>query len=232
MPNGFTFKQFSVRHDRCAMKVGTDGVLIGAWARGGGRMLDIGAGTGLVSLMLAQRFPEAKVEGVETDAEAVEQCRGNIAASPFADRVRVYASAFQNFVPDAPYDAIVSNPPYFLNGMKNNDESRAAARHSDVTFFKDFFRFSKQWLRPSGEVSLVLPADGVDEVSAEAYLKGMMLCRRVWVRTVPGKPVERCLLSFAKQRFSAPEMGEVCLMNSDGRRSSWYDNLTHDFYLR
>lgn len=194
-------------------------------------MLDIGAGTGLVSLMLAQRFPEAKVEGVETDAEAAEQCRGNIAASPFADRVRIYTSAFQNFVPDAPYDAIVSNPPYFLNGMKNNDESRAAARHSDVTFFKDFFSFSKHWLRPSGEVSLVLPADGVDEVSAEAYLLGFMLSRRIWVRSVPGKPVERCLVSFVKQRLSAPEMGEVCLMAGDGRRSSWYDNITRDFYL-
>lgn len=231
MPNGFTFKQFSVRHDRCAMKVGTDGVLIGAWARGGRRLLDIGAGTGLVSLMLAQRFPSATVEGLEIDAEAAEQCQENMAASPFADRVRVYASAFQNFVPDAPYDAIVSNPPYFLNGMKNNDESRAAARHSDVTFFKDFFSFSKHWLRPSGEVSLVLPADGVDEVSAEAYLKGMMLCRRVWVRTMPDKPVERCLLSFAKQRFSPPEMEEVCLMDSDGNRNFWYDNLTHNFYL-
>lgn len=231
MPNGFTFKQFSVRHDRCAMKVGTDGVLIGAWARGGRRLLDIGAGTGLVSLMLAQRFPSATVEGLEIDAEAAEQCQENMAASPFADRIRVYASAFQDFVPDAPYDAIVSNPPYFLSGMKNNDESRAAARHSDVTFFKDFFRFSRQWLRPSGEVSLVLPADGVDEVSAEAYLKGMMLCRRVWVRTMPDKPVERCLLSFAMQRFSPPEMEEVCLMDSDGRRSSWYENLTCDFYL-
>lgn len=231
MPNGFTFKQFSVRHDRCAMKVGTDGVLIGAWARGGRRLLDIGAGTGLVSLMLAQRFPSATVEGLEIDAEAAEQCQENMAASPFADRVKVYASAFQDFVPDAPYDAIVSNPPYFLSGMKNNDESRVVARHSDVTFFKDFFRFSKQWLRPSGEVSLVLPANGVEEISAVAYLMGMMLCRRVWVRTMPDKPVERCLLSFAMQRFSPPEMEEVCLMDSDGRRSSWSENLTCDFYL-
>ena len=231
MPNGFTFKQFSVRHDRCAMKVGTDGVLIGAWARGGRRLLDIGAGTGLVSLMLAQRFPSATVEGLEIDAEAAAQCQENMAASPFADRVKVYASAFQDFVPDSPYDAIVSNPPYFLNGMKNNDESRAAARHSDVTFFKDFFSFSKQWLRPSGEVSLVLPANDVEEISAEAYLMGMMLCRRVWVRTMPDKPVERCLLSFAMQRFSPPEMEEVCLMDSDGRRSSWCENLTCDFYL-
>lgn len=194
-------------------------------------MLDIGAGTGLVSLMLAQRFPSATVEGLEIDAEAVEQCQENMAASPFADRVKVYASAFQDFVPDTPYDAIVSNPPYFLNGMKNNDESRATARHSDVTFFKDFFRLSKQWLRPSGEVSLVIPANGVEEISAEAYLMGMLLCRRVWVRIMPDKPVERCLLSFAKQRFSPSEMEEVCLMDNDGRRSSWYDNLTHDFYL-
>lgn len=231
MPNGFTFKQFSVRHDRCAMKVGTDGVLVGAWAHGGQRMLDIGAGTGLVSLILAQRFPEARVEGLEIDADAAEQCRENIAASPFADRVRVYASAFQDFVPDAPYDAIVSNPPYFLNGMDNKDVSRTVARRSSMMFFKDFFSYSKQWLLPTGEVSLVLPAENVEDISAEAYLLGFMLSRRIWVRSVPGKPVERCLVSFVKQRLSAPEMGVVCLMAGDGRRSSWYDNITRDFYL-
>jgi tRNA1Val (adenine37-N6)-methyltransferase len=231
MSNGFTFKRFRVRHDRCAMKVGTDGVLVGAWARGGRRMLDIGSGTGLIALMLAQRFDEAWVDGLEVDAEAVAQSRENIAASPFADRIAIHQTAFQYFRPQTPYDAIVSNPPFFLNGLKNPDDGRTRARHSDPMFFKSFFRFSKQWLADSGEVSLVIPSEHYEDVSAEAYLLGFLLSRRVWVRSSPRKPVERCLLAFAKRRTGMPEEREVCLMENGGEISTWYKEITCEFYL-
>lgn len=231
MSIGFTFRQFAVRHDRCAMKVGTDGVLLGAWAHGGRRMLDIGSGTGLVSLMLAQRFAGARVDGVEVDAGAVAQSRGNVAASPFAGRIAIHETAFQRFCPPAPYDAIVSNPPFFLNGLKNPDDSRSKARHADLLFFKSFFRFSKQWLSGPGEVSLVIPSEHYEAIAAEAYLLGFLLSRRVWVRSSCRKPVERCLLAFAKRRTKMPEEREVWLMEDGGEQSDWYRELTHEFYL-
>lgn len=231
MSKGFTFKQFTVCHDRCAMKVGTDGVLLGAWARGGRRMLDIGSGTGLIALMLAQRFDGARIDGVEVDGEAVAQSRENVAASPFADRIAIHETDFRHFQPQAPYDAIVSNPPFFLNGLKNPDEGRSTARHSDPLFFKSFFRFSKQWLADSGEVSLIIPSEHYEDIATEAYLLGFLLSRRVWVRSSPRKPVGRCLLAFAKRRMGMPEAQEVCLMETGGRQSDWYREKVFQFII-
>lgn len=228
---GFSFKQFAVRHDRCAMKVGTDGVLVGAWARGGRRMLDIGSGTGLVSLMLAQRFPESTVEGLEIDATAVAQSRENVTASPFAQRITIFETSFRHFTPSAPYDAIVSNPPYFLDSVKNADDMRTLARHSNTSFFQDFFRFCKFWLAEDGEVSLVIPLEASEAISAEAYLLGFLLSRKVLVRSVPSKPVERCLVSFVRKRTVPVELDEVCLMGTDSKRSVWYEEISRDFYL-
>ena len=117
MLNGFIFKEFTIQQDRCAMKVGTDGVLLGAWARGGKRILDIGSGTGLIAMMMAQRFPEAFVEGVEIDTNAVEQSRENAERSIFASRLRFHNAPLQTWKPEQPFDAIVTNPPFFLNSL-------------------------------------------------------------------------------------------------------------------
>lgn len=194
-------------------------------------MLDIGSGTGLISLMLAQRYANAWIDGVEVDGEAVVQSRENVAASPFADRIAIHETAFQHFSPQAPYDAIVSNPPFFLNGLKNPDNSRAGARHADPLFFKAFFRFSKQWLSAEGEVSLIIPSEHYEAISAEAYLLGFLLSRRVWVRSTPRKPVERCLLAFSKRRPGMPEEREVCLMDKGGKKSEWYRKMTDEFFV-
>lgn len=115
---GFKFKQFEIHQDRCAMKVGTDGVLLGAWAPGGKRILDVGSGTGLISLMMAQRFPEAQVLGIDMDGEACEEAAENVAASPFADRVEIECCRLQDYHSAESFDAIVSNPPFFLNSLK------------------------------------------------------------------------------------------------------------------
>lgn len=130
----FRFKQFEIEQDRCAMKVGTDGVLLGAWAQGGRRILDIGSGTGLISLMMAQRFPEAEVVGIDMDADACGQARENVMASPFRDRVEIECCRLQDFggaseAAEASgttevlkaagvFDAIVSNPPFFVDSLK------------------------------------------------------------------------------------------------------------------
>ena len=112
---GFQFRQFFVGQQHCAMKVGTDGVLLGAWAEGGTHILDIGTGTGVVALMMAQRFPSANIDAIEIDREAAGQAADNVRCSPFADRVTVTHAALQDFRPSKSYDSIVCNPPYFLN---------------------------------------------------------------------------------------------------------------------
>lgn len=128
------------------MKVGTDGVLIGAWANGGKRILDIGTGTGLIALMMAQRFDDAEIKAVDLDRDACCQARENVANSRFAGRVEVFETAIQQFHDAAGFDSIVSNPPFFQNSLKNPDTRRAAARHSDSLPFSVLF---ERWLRCS-----------------------------------------------------------------------------------
>ena len=122
----FKFKRFTVRHDRCAMKVGTDGVLLGAWARGGRRILDVGTGSGLVALMMAQRFPEARVTGVEVDGEACRQAAENMAASPFAERMDARQGKIQAQDFPRPFDAIVCNPPFYMDDSPHSPDRRRA----------------------------------------------------------------------------------------------------------
>jgi tRNA1Val (adenine37-N6)-methyltransferase len=214
------------------MKLGTDGVLLGAWARGGGEILDIGSGSGIIALMMAQRNATAQVCGVEIDADAAGQSRENVAQSPFARRVKIFVGSFQEYRPARPLDAIVSNPPFFLSGESAPDHRRAAARHAPAGFFADFFAFARRWLLPEGEVSIVVPADAVETISADAYLRGFLLSRRVMVRSVPRRPAERCLLAFTLHRRFPVEMAEHCLLKADGSRSEWYECLTRDFYLQ
>ncbi|PTT52789.1 tRNA1(Val) (adenine(37)-N6)-methyltransferase, partial [Aeromonas sp. HMWF014] len=130
--SGFTFKQFHIEHDRCAMKVGTDGILLGAWApvANASRVLDIGTGSGLIALMLAQRSrSDCLIDGVELDRDAATQARANVAASPWTSRVNIVENAIQDYRAP-PYDLIVSNPPYFVAGQSFSDPARALARHT------------------------------------------------------------------------------------------------------
>ncbi len=225
----FAFRQFVIRQDRCAMKVGTDGVLLGAWAEGGARILDIGAGTGVISLMMAQRFPDSHVDGVEADACAARQAAEN--ATLFR-QVDIHAVRLQDWEPSEPYDCIVSNPPFFVDSLRNPSRSRALARHDVDLSFADILSFAKQWLTEKGQLSVVLPAEVVERFSETAYLSGFRMCRQALVKTVIHKPFKRQLLSFSKS-FSRPmERTERCLLRADGGRSEWYDELTKDFYIR
>ena len=132
--NSFTFQKFTIHQDRCAMKVGTDGVLLGAWAHGGKRILDIGTGTGLVAIMMAQRFADAHVTAVEIDHNAALQACNNANCSPFASRISIVETSIQNFEVYGTqlFDSIVSNPPFFTDSLKNPDSQRATARHADT----------------------------------------------------------------------------------------------------
>ena len=131
MNDSFSFKQFTINQDRTAMKVGTDGVLLGAWARGGQRILDVGCGTGLISLMMAQRFEWAEVTGIDIDFDASEQASDNVRNSPFAGRVKIFNESLQSFGNKyvGNFDSIVCNPPFFTCSLTSPDEQRTKARH-------------------------------------------------------------------------------------------------------
>ena len=238
----FDFKQFRIEQDRCAMKVGTDGVLLGAWAEGGRRILDVGTGTGVIALMMAQRFADATVTAIDIDAEACAQARENALASPFANRVSVVHSSVQSFAVDfwekcsqndslKLFDSIVSNPPFFEQSLKNPDQRKATARHTDSLPFADLFKSVSHLLSDEGVFSVIIPVEKLESFSSNAYLSGFYITRQCMIKTTFKKPAKRCLLAFQKHLPTSVERTEFYLQNDDGTRSDWYRNLTGNFYL-
>lgn len=250
----FRFKQFGISQDKCAMKVGTDGVLLGAWAPGGKKILDVGTGTGLISLMMAQRFPKAQVVGIDIDADACHQATANVASSPFADRIGIVHSRLQDFMllegkkclgegcgsgklidrkqSDLDgFDAIVSNPPFFVNSLKNPDNKRSVARHSDVLPFRDLWLGVNRLLVDDGVFSVILPAEVKESFSIEGFLLGFCLVAQCAVKTVERKQPKRYLLTFARHRTGSMQDSVEIMMDKDGNRSEWYQKITAEFYL-
>ena len=228
---GFKFKHFEIHQDRCAMKVGTDGVLLGAWALGGKRILDIGSGTGLISLMMAQRYPEAQVVGIDLDAEACAEARENVAASPFADRVNIVDCRLQDYESVEKFDAIVSNPPFFLNSLKNPDSKRSMARHADSLPFRELFRGVKLLLSDDGVFSAIVPVEVLETFASEGNMHGFYLLRQCGIKTVERKQPKRYLLTFAKHRSMEMDDMVETMMDSEGNRSEWYAKITEEFYV-
>ena len=243
----FRFKQFTVWHDRCAMKVGTDGVLLGAWAGASEpseeasqsaetssikRILDIGTGSGLIALMLAQRFPNAIIDGIDIDPSAVLQAKDNFSASPFSTRLHAYSSPLQEWQPQEKYDMIVSNPPYFSNSLLCPDGMRTKARHAESLSFAELLAHSNRLLTQAGTLSLVLPADAEKAIMKEARLQHLYCVRLCRVHTTANKPAKRILVTFSHQTPATTLTPEtLCLSTPDHPRSPAYSALTQDFYL-
>lgn len=232
---GFTFKQFHIDHSRCAMKVGTDGVLIGAWCRlpSSGRILDIGTGTGLIAVMAAQRASGCMVTGIDIDAECVAQARDNAASSPWGGRIGIEQCALQEFFPTHRFDAIVSNPPYFEESLLPPDARRTAARHTRSLTYAELVDGVVRLLDADGCFSLILPAAESERFLSAAH-GVLFLTRRCDVRTTPGSGVRRVMMEFA---VSVPKLllQIESLSIEDGgpmRYSGEYRALTRDFYLK
>ena len=229
----FRFRQFEIMQDRCAMKVGTDGVLLGAWAEGGRRILDIGTGTALIALMMAQRFPLAGVTGIDIDAEACGEARENVERSPFAGRVDIVHARLQEYGGEMKkYDSIVSNPPFFVNSLKNPGKARSVARHTDTLSFRDLFAGVKRLLVEEGVFSAIVPVEVVDNFVNEGYIHGFRLTRKCGVKTVARKQPKRYLLAFTRRPGVRLIEEEQVMMESPDRKSEWYEILTKDFYLQ
>lgn len=228
----FTFKQFEIRQDRCAMKVGTDGVLLGAWARVEHcrRILDIGTGTGLVALMAAQRSG-AEVLGIDLDADAVGQAGENVAASPWKDRVRVMEADVKEFSNPQLFDAILCNPPYFENSLKCADAARTMARHTDTLTFEELAKSAARLLAPEGEFSVVIPYDRATDMTVSTACCGLFATRQTIVCPYEGAKPKRILMAFSRQGgMRTPET--LCLQDVQRKPTPEYVALVKDFYLK
>lgn len=219
----FRFKQFYIEDNKCAMKVGTDGVLLGAWCPKGTRILDVGTGSGLIARMLMQRCPEAEVEGIDIDEAAVEQAREN--------GVKAYCSSLQNW--QGSYDLIVSNPPYFQNSLKNPDKGREMARHTDSLSYEELAMHSARLLKEHGHLAIILPAEAEKEMREIAARYSLYCTRATRVYSKETKPVRRVLLSFVMTTVRNDDMATDTLVLEDekGGRSLPYQELCRDFYL-
>lgn len=226
----FKFRCFTVEHELCAMKVGTDGVLLGAWANGGRRILDIGTGSGLVALFMAQRNDGACVTAIDIDHDAFLQAQANVRNSVFDGRITVEESSLQDFRGGA-YDSVVCNPPFFVNSLKNKNRKKATARHADALPCHDLFTGVSSLLEDGGEFSVIIPASCRSDFDMEAAFAGLFPSRVCAVSTLARKPVSRYLLAYRKHPPASVEETSGFINNDDMSRSEWYGRLTGDFYL-
>ena len=246
----FKFKQFTIHQDRTAMKVGTDGVLLGAWAPispNTQRLLDIGTGTGLIALMLAQRLtPNSSllnISAIDIDQSSIEQATENIKNSPFAKYITTYHTSLQDYNPEEKYDAIVCNPPYFVASLKCPDVGRTQARHTDSLSFNDLLSHSARLLNDGGSLSVILPVTEGNQLIALAPQYGFTLTQLVHVLPTPTSQPKRLLIHFTKQstdyRLQSTDNSQLSTLNSQliielarHQYTPEYIALTHDFYLK
>lgn len=232
----FQFKQFSIQQDRCAMKMSTDAVLLGALAHqdNAALILDVGAGTGVIGLMLAQRFPGARVHGVEIDEQAHIQAAQNFQASPWKDRLEGYHAAFQDYVQShakTKYDLIVSNPPYFSNQLKSPNVRRNLARHDDQLSLKDLLQGVKQLLSEEGLFWLILPLKEMNLFKNMAVGADFSLRHEYQVFDQPGVYPHREICSFGRGEFFERVSAEILLKDASGEAGRTYSDLVKDFLL-
>ena len=230
----FQFKQFTVWHDRCAMKVGTDAVLLGSWMRvdGAFRMLDVGCGCGLIALMAAQRNGQSRVVAVEIDDEASDQAKENVEKSPWSNRIEVVKTDVRTFQSEEKFDCIFSNPPYFVNALKCPDKQRSLARHTDTLDFDTLMRCIASLLKVNGEFSVVVPIEAIITLKAAAISNKLYLSRETHVYTKPNAPAKRALLAFTTAMPDVMVSPKPLIMySSPGEYSEEYREMVKDFYL-
>lgn len=226
----FRFKRFEVRNELAAMKVGTDGVLLGAVCPVNGYVnaLDVGTGTGLIALMLAQRNQALSITAVEIDADAASEARMNVAASPWHDRITVVEGDFNKMLSDGlagRYDIVVSNPPYFATTLKSPDSSRAMARHETGLSYDTLVNSASALLTPQGVMVFISPADREDDITMSIALRGLHVTRLISVYTKIGAKAPSRLIWFISTR-----PGTMC-REAVYIGSPEYRELTSDFYL-
>jgi tRNA1Val (adenine37-N6)-methyltransferase len=230
----FQFKQFTIVQDRCGMKVGTDGVLLGAWTHPNSaqRILDIGTGTGLIALMLAQRS-QAEIDGVEIDLEACIQARENVARSPWFHRITVHHCRLQDYTPSGEqlYDLLVANPPFFTNVYKAAHPTRTLARHDDHLPLIDLLKSADRLLIKEGRLTVIYPCTAVSFFNQLAQEQGFFCNQRVWVKPTPHTPPKRVLMELSRSSFSYPDT-EITIEKNRHIYTPEFIDLIREFYLK
>ena len=207
----FEFKQFTVHQCNAAMKVGTDGALLGSLAEGGKKILDIGTGTGLLSLMMAQRCPEAEITAIDIDENAIIDAKRNFAESPFAEQIQLIHTPFNDFVDNnlkanadfKPFDCIICNPPYFDESLESKDESRTRARHTSSLPFRELVGGAYELLADEGVFSVCIPPEVLSKFTAECIIKGFCLKYTRDIRSGSVFPGSDCGSAYMWQGFSS-----------------------------
>lgn len=252
----FRFKQFTIRHDKCAMKVGTDGVLLGAWAQiddtaaaaSTCRILDIGTGSGLIALMLAQRYKNAIIEGIDIDKASVKQAIENATEADMGNRVTISMRDFSAPHPDTEatttpgtktatdtmmaykYDLIVSNPPFFVEETLGGNTARDNARHCSSLPFGTLVANASNMLKTNGRLAVIVPHSSATTFICLCAEHNLYLVRRTNIRATEKKDFNRVLLEFSR-KIAATETDTLTLYDDKNNRSDEYDKLTCEFYL-
>ena len=234
----FSFKQFTIHQDRCAMKVGTDGVLLGVLAPtiDSGRILDIGTGTGLVGIMLSQRCPQAMVTGVELDANAAKQAEENATSTGW--RIKIINKSIQDFSfqCEEKFDLIVSNPPYFINSLKAPEKNRNTARHTDELSFEELIESAEKLLSEEGKFSVIIPYSEEENFIGIANKRNLVVVSSVRIIPKVGKDPKRSVITFCKckNKINCNINVTELVIEKEERHcySDEFKKLTADFYLK
>ncbi|MDX2000872.1 MAG: methyltransferase [Chitinophagales bacterium] len=229
----FRFKQFAVKQANSAMKIGTDGILLGAWAELGAAatILDIGTGTGVVALMLAQRSKQTRIDAIEIEAAAAKEASDNFAASPWADRLGAYHTSLQDYHPPNNYDLIVSNPPYFQQPLNKKLTERGLARHWASLTFGELMGNCMRLFSPNASLAIIIPAQEFAKVQLLALEHGLHLYRKTNVLPTPNTAPKRCLLQYSRQML--PHLEDNLVIEWERHQyTPAYQALTRDFYLK
>lgn len=235
MPNSyFRFKQFTVYHDKCAMKVGTDAALLGATAGKASpkSILDIGTGSGIIALMLAQRFPDAQISAIDIDNQAIEQAKENFLDSPWGNQLQAIQLPLADFFETntQKFDLMVSNPPYFSNRHFAGSEARTLARHAIPSFWDDLFRLSRYHLHENGELALILPANSMQHTIDLASSYHWNLFQKTLIYSFAGDEPVRVMLSFQLKKEECKEE-TIVIYESEKTYTNQFKELMQSFYL-
>ena len=229
----FRFKQFLIRQERSAMKVGTDGVLLGAWIESSNPqyILDVGTGTGLIALMMAQRFTDASIEAIEIDPDSACEAANNVRASSWSNRIKIIQADFLLWESTGSYDLILCNPPYFKNSLLPPRAERSTARHEHFLPLSELIRKSSRLLTANGSLAIVIPAGRLSDVEEASRASGLYLNKILQVRGARKAPVKRLLIRLDKNFLPMETKELVIEPEQRGVFSEEYRQLVCDFYL-
>ncbi len=236
--NYFKFKQFTVFQENVSMRVNTDGVLLGAWATvPATRVLDVGTGTGVIALMIAQRLlqPQYQIVAIDVDKPSIQQAQENFQQSKWSKSLVAKHISLQDFKTEQLFDLIISNPPYFNNALKNPSETKCTARHTDSLSYQDLTDAASKLLKPSGRLSVIIPFDEYSTMQSAIIVTNKLrlsrLCKVFTLRQDPAP--KRLLLEFTKEQITHPVQEEaLCIMEDPTTFTAEYKSLTKDFYLK